>query len=184
MHPRLQQFIYSAAGADTLRFGDFQSLGNCRQLLKLVVWGGAGFDVTDQELKALVAKLPKLQRINLKAVRRRQAPTTTLRSLSAITASCSNIVQIALRVDASTVPDEWPKPHGSLRSVQVYSSPITNSRQVALYLHRLSTRRLELYHEEEPDDIGCAAQWKEVADLLPVLDTARELERNSQGNVP
>lgn len=183
MYSSLESLTYIDKATEFIAFSQFRVLSKCIALQRLVILGGTAVGVADGEMAWLVAHLSQLTKLVLRGTGVPAAahrPLSTLRSLASITASCSLIKVIKLDIDCSTdrIPLQLPVAHGCFREVHVGFSPVGDVKQVAFYLHRLSkVKGFTVKYKETVLHADRASPWKEVVELLPFLERAKEYAR-------
>ncbi|KAK7020358.1 hypothetical protein R3P38DRAFT_1204381 [Favolaschia claudopus] len=179
----------------------FQLLFCFGNLRSISIVSHLGFNLNDEELKAIALAWPRLQSLWLAIGEYApyQAPGLSLRSLSILAQYCVSLNYLKLSFDATSVPEidsafngTHPIPQLALRKLDVDRSLISApSIYVARFLSSLFPNLVAIFtartfmdndDPNEPEETMQAIQyhrlWMEVGVQLPVLNAVRKEERS------
>ncbi|KAJ7165695.1 hypothetical protein C8R43DRAFT_1165272 [Mycena crocata] len=166
-------------------FGDLQ---------RVSLRGPVGFDVDDAIIWDMARSWPKITSLALEtATELNHPPSMTLGGLRAFATHCPDLNYLSITFNTSTVPpfDNSPETRLSQRALTclgVGVAPISDSGDIARFLSALFPNivhirtviewRQEADEEEDPEEFTQHTVWKQVEELIPMLnDVRREARR-------
>lgn len=185
-HRHIEDVTFFEKNRHDLHDRSISALRRCTALKQLRVFVQGNVRLTDEGVGALVAPLTMLRTLELTHDRmfgvlfpgeEGWVPTTTLRAVVLIAASCPAITSIRFDVDATREITEGPPPAvcGGFQLTVTARSPISNWQHVASYLLKIS--RVRRFWMNDNGGVGqpeVYELWKRVGD---------ELERQSKSSM-
>ncbi|KAG8982787.1 hypothetical protein FRB94_007863 [Tulasnella sp. JGI-2019a] len=197
VHSALLHLTLESMDLWSVSAGALQPLSSLHKLKTLEVsFKAASMRIHDKDVEELLEHLPNLESLTL-ALQENTKYILTLRTLVSALNLCPLLSHVGLLVDASTslVPASVQSPHRSIKSLAFGDlmdshrvSHLKSAAKVAEFISKLSDGVLEItwgeedYYGDDGDgdgdsDYNASKIWKEVHDLIPILQKVRRDER-------